>query len=174
MENAISVTPEEYEAAGGDPMKIPRIAEALGKVEEKAGKEFDEMMEKSADVDLSDLASEFVICGRPVRPLSAGVMSVLQKAGHPLFAETDKEPDLLDVAALLLVLSHPSVPELIQWAHEGTLYLHAEEFSFSLTPKEIAQAEKSAQVWIDEAAREMAISGYSDGEESTKKNEQTG
>lgn len=174
VDNAIQVTPEEYEAAGGDPMKIPRIAAALGKVEKQADEDFDEMLTDSATVETADISTEFTICGRPVRPLSAGVISLLQKAGHPMFIETDKESDLLDMALLLLVLSHPSIPELIDWEHEGTLYRHAEEFAFSLTIGEIEKVEESTQTWIDAASREMAISGYSDDAGDGKKKDTTG
>lgn len=111
-------------------------------------------------VDLSDLRPAFTIAGRPCRPLSAGVLRLLEAIDHPLMRQAPGVAAALtlrDLLVLLYVLTEPELDTLLDLAELGPAALTraADRWAFTLDPAALADAQHTAEGWIAGAATDL-------------------
>lgn len=160
--------PEIKFSAGTDP-NDPELIKRLQTAEQ------DVMARHAANAgdlsELADLKDSFTILGQPARPLSAGVIVILQKIEHPLFAaldgaeieEDEQEIPLEDMAVLLFVQLHPDIEELIDWAMTGELKKKAIAWAFTVDQSWLQAAMLDIQAQLDQYVSAMDVYGVTDG-----------
>lgn len=160
------ITAEEFEAAGGDPRQIAKLAQ----------KEAEHRAEQAKAPSLSDLGVPLRIGGREARSISAGVIALLERLRHPYFyfqpldddgtpigPPPDSRGDFADLVAFLFVLVHPNVVDLVRWGNEGTLRENAEVWAFDIGEGELDTMEADAAALLDEIGRRMQALAGDDG-----------
>lgn len=118
------------ESAKGDPppevqRQLMEKAIALAEADQTAAEH-----RRNADLELATPPGALVIAGYQARPMSAGVIQVLDRIKHPLIVGGDVT--IGDIVALLYCLCWPSIPEIIAHAKSGTLNDAACEWAFDL------------------------------------------
>ena len=94
--------------------------------------------QQSAALDLATPPDGFVIAGYAARPMSAGVVQVLERIKHPMIV--GGETTLGDIVAILYCLCWPSVGDIVRQAKDGTLNDCATEWAFEIDVDAIYKA----------------------------------
>lgn len=162
---AVAVTPEEFERAGGDPMKIPRLRAALEDGEARASAEWAAKESAANRPDWQDIAPEMTIAGMPCRPCSSGVLVILERIDHPAYRGADMTFE--DVVVLLYVLCCPDLRAVVAQSRDGTIRDEATVWSFGVGVSDIKAAEADVNAWMAAAALQMELSGT--GSDDAKK-----
>ena len=100
----------------------------------------------------------WTLLGRPARPLSVGVLRVLEMVGSPIASDTGAEVSYYDIAALLFALTCPDRRDLLRLARDRAKFEEAVvDWSFDLTPDVLDEA------WGEVSARMPKGGGDDDG-----------
>ena len=155
------VSEEEFVAAGGDPAKMPTLGgEAPGSEEAPPG-------------NITDIRPTFTIAGLKARPVSAGVIAILEEIDHP-FAKDGADPEgeqkMSDIVSFLYILTCPDEGLLVEQAENGTLKTAAIKWSLTLDMEVMEEAQEVAGQWMNEAGSVMAGMTGDESPDAPKKN----
>lgn len=130
-------------------------------------------------VEPDDLADGLVIAGFQARPLSAGMLAVLEMIDSPLFNKGDrddeageKDVDFRDMLVLLfLLLGDAGDMELVELADKGyeTMARAAVAWSFRLEISQFAALQRELPRLLETFTRTMEVYGGSGGDDDKKK-----
>lgn len=123
-------------------------------------------------VEKGDLSDAETLGGLPCRPLSAGVLAILEHVKSPLIVGGDEEAQTEAVLVALFVLLdlNRSNEELVElaWSGADALKKAALAWSFALPFGEVARLSQAFAAKFAEVGKSMEIySGGSDGEKKT-------
>jgi hypothetical protein len=125
--------------------------------------------------ELNDLQDGFMLGGMPARPMSAGIITILEIIKHPMFADTAPDADELALADMMilfyLLLSPEDEAVLVEHAMQG--YEHFKKtalvWSFSIDVKVMAQMTAESNKLMDNFNSTMELYADSEGGEAGKK-----
>ena len=149
--SAVQVSEEEFEKAGGDPLKIPRIAEALGKIPEIVEEEERQKAESQHTGDAQEMLCDGevlypIVAGvQVIRDITAGVFNLLNKMKSPIVTGVEIEDDnewLEHISFVLFLMSYPDERQLVRWFAKGAEYLWEEFMVWSFNNVDLAELMK--------------------------------
>lgn len=147
----------------------PTDKEAIERMRAAAAQAQAEAAPPETLVSAGDLADAETLGGLPCRPLSAGIMAILEHIKSPmLFGGEGDSGALLVILFLLLDLSR-SNEELVElaWAGNDALDKAAHAWAFGLPVGELARLAKAFEAKFSDLGKQMEI--YSGGGEAEKK-----
>ena len=172
--SAIQVSEEEFEKAGGDPLKIPRLAEALGKIPEIVEEEERLKAESMHTADAQEMLCDgevlypLVAGVQVVRDITAGVFNLLNKMKSPIVTGEEIEDDnewLEHISFVLFLMSYPDERQLVRWFAKGKDCLWEEFMVWSFNNVDLAELMRD-QDSINEMINSLGeASGDGGGEE---------
>lgn len=129
--------------------------------------------DQSADLtDLSDARERFTVLGMPARPLSAGMIAILEKMKHPIFSQTDETELLLeDMIIIMYLVLAPDEDTLIEQAMAGTLRKCSMKWAFTLDGAFLQAAQSEIQRMIEEYGQAAETYAGAPGGDGKKKPE---
>ena len=161
----IQVSEEEFEKAGGDPLKIPKLAEALGKIPEIIEEEERQKVESQHLGDAQEMmtggeALVFpVIAGvQVIRDITAGVFNLLNKMQSPIVTGEEIEDDnewLEHICFLLFLMSYEDERQLVRWFAQGKDILWQEFMVWSFSEVDLSALMKD-QGFLNDALNSVS------------------
>jgi hypothetical protein len=124
----MNVTQEEFEKAGGDPSKIPRIAKQMSKIpgmiEAEEQEKFDDgqvLTDAQEMMPEGELLFPKVAGVQIIRDVTGGVFNILNKMNSPLITgEIDDDNEYLNaIGFLLFLMAYKDVGQIVTWFMEG-------------------------------------------------------
>ena len=161
----IEVSEEEFERAGGDPLKIPQLAEALGKIpgiieEEKRQKAESQHLGDAQEMMTGAQAPIFpIIAGvQVIRDITAGVFNLLNKMKSPIVTGEEIEDDnewLEHICFLLFLMSYEDERQLVRWFAQGKDVLWQEFMVWSFSEVDLTALMKD-QGFLNDALNSVS------------------
>jgi len=85
------------------------------------------------------------------RPLSMGVIQILERIKHPLFSGDGGEMTMADIVAIMYCLCEPNIAKLVQESMDGNFEKGANLWAFELSMDELTGMQAQLEPMLDAA-----------------------
>ena len=153
------LSPEERAAAMAEYRANATGSEIPPEVQKKLMAEAMELASRNTDGEAIRQRSELELIAPPgltlgpfeCRPLSMGVIQILERINHPLFSGDGDEMALGDVVAIMYCLCEPDIAKLVQESMEGNFESGANAWAFDLSMDQLLGMQEQLEPMLDAA-----------------------